>query len=31
MVVRQSKYGPFWGCTRYPECKHIEKVVKRTR
>jgi hypothetical protein len=31
MVVRQGKYGTFWGCTRFPECKHIEKIVRRAR
>ena len=20
MVLRQSRYGPFWGCTKWPEC-----------
>jgi len=21
MVLRESKYGPFYGCTQYPQCK----------
>ena len=25
MVRRTSKYGPFFGCSSYPKCKHIEK------
>jgi KaiC/GvpD/RAD55 family RecA-like ATPase len=31
MVVRQGKYGTFWGCTRYPACKHTEHISKRAR
>jgi DNA topoisomerase-1 len=26
MVKRTSKRGPFWGCSRYPECTHIEPI-----
>jgi hypothetical protein len=26
MIVRQGKYGTFWGCTRYPACKHTENI-----
>ena len=29
MVVRQSKYGTFWGCARYPACKYTENIPKR--
>ena len=25
LVVRQSRYGEFVGCSRYPECKYIKK------
>lgn len=25
MVVREGKYGKFWGCTGYPDCDHTEK------
>lgn len=21
MVLRQSRFGPFWGCSRFPACK----------
>lgn len=24
MILREGKYGKFWGCTGYPECKHSE-------
>jgi len=26
MVRRSGKYGPFWGCSGYPECRHTEKI-----
>ena len=26
MKIRTGKYGKFWGCTGYPDCKHIEKL-----
>ncbi len=25
MVLREGKYGKFWGCTGYPDCKNTEK------
>lgn len=25
MKLRKGPYGQFWGCTNYPNCKHIEK------
>jgi len=28
LVYRTGKYGPFLGCSGYPNCKHIEKVSK---
>ncbi len=28
MTLRQSRYGPFWGCTRYPECKGTLPLVQ---
>ena len=28
MHSRQGKYGPFLGCSGYPECKHIERPGK---
>ena len=30
MMVRRGKFGYFLGCSRYPECKHIEKIEKKT-
>jgi len=26
MVRRKGKHGPFFGCTGYPECKHLENI-----
>lgn len=26
MILRQSIYGKFWGCSGYPKCKTIEKL-----
>jgi DNA topoisomerase-1 len=26
MVVRHSRRGPFLGCSRYPECKHLQPL-----
>ena len=26
MKLREGEYGPFWGCTDYPECRHTEKA-----
>lgn len=26
MKLRKGPYGSFWGCTGYPNCKHIEKI-----
>ena len=30
LEVKRGRFGPFVGCTKYPECKHIEKVVRST-
>ena len=30
LKVRRGKFGYFLGCDRYPECKHIEKIEKKT-
>jgi len=27
MRLRPGKYGEFYGCSRYPRCKHTEKSV----
>ena len=26
MVQRNGKYGAFWGCTRYPECRGTRRT-----
>lgn len=26
MVLRQGKYGPFFGCSTYPKCKNIKNI-----
>jgi DNA helicase IV len=26
MVIRNGKYGAFWGCSAFPMCDGIEKV-----
>ncbi|HQJ25361.1 MAG TPA: topoisomerase DNA-binding C4 zinc finger domain-containing protein, partial [Bacillota bacterium] len=28
LVVRRSRFGPFVGCSGYPECKYIKKKQK---
>jgi DNA topoisomerase-1 len=28
MVVRRGRFGPFFACTGYPECKTIQSVPK---
>lgn len=30
LVVRRGKFGHFLGCSRYPNCKHLEKIEKKT-
>jgi DNA topoisomerase-1 len=30
MKLKQGRYGMFWGCTNYPECKNTEKLIKDT-
>ena len=25
LVARTSKFGPFFGCSSYPKCRHVEK------
>lgn len=27
LVKRQGKYGEFWGCSRFPACRHTRRVV----
>lgn len=26
MLLRRGKYGQFYGCSNYPECKYTEKI-----
>ena len=28
LAIRKGKYGAFWGCTGYPNCKHIQSFKK---
>nr|NIT13323.1 type I DNA topoisomerase [Candidatus Dadabacteria bacterium] len=28
MVIRQSRYGKFYGCSGYPSCKNIKRIQK---
>lgn len=30
LVVKRGRFGMFLGCSRYPDCKHIEKIEKKT-
>ncbi|HPC85701.1 MAG TPA: topoisomerase DNA-binding C4 zinc finger domain-containing protein, partial [Smithellaceae bacterium] len=30
MAVKRGRYGPFLGCTGYPECKNIKKIPKKS-
>lgn len=30
MTVKRSRFGPFLGCTRYPECKGTKPLAKKT-
>lgn len=31
LVKKKGKYGVFLGCTNYPSCKYMEKIVKEKR
>jgi len=31
MVLRRSRYGAFYGCSAYPECKNIRKTAKEKK
>jgi DNA topoisomerase-1 len=31
MALRRSRYGAFYGCSNYPECKNIRKTAKEKR
>jgi ssDNA-binding Zn-finger/Zn-ribbon topoisomerase 1 len=26
MVIRNGKYGAFWGCSAYPMCEGLQKI-----
>ena len=28
LVIKRGRYGKFIGCSNYPECKHMEPLVK---
>jgi DNA topoisomerase-1 len=28
LILRKSKYGEFWGCSKYPECKYVQHKHK---
>jgi DNA topoisomerase-1 len=30
MVLKRSRFGQFWACSRYPECKGTRKLVTAT-
>ena len=30
MAMKRGRFGPFLGCTGYPECKNIRRVSKKT-
>jgi len=30
MVVKRGRFGPFLSCSKYPECKTIKKIEKKT-
>jgi DNA topoisomerase-1 len=30
MTLKRGRYGPFLGCTGYPECRNIRKISKKT-
>jgi DNA topoisomerase-1 len=30
MMVKRGRFGPFLSCSRYPECKTIKKIEKKT-
>lgn len=31
MVVKQGRYGGFWGCERFPDCRYTESITRRRR
>ena len=31
MVIKRGRYGQFWACSNYPECKTIESLKKKAK
>ncbi|MGA2116026.1 MAG: topoisomerase DNA-binding C4 zinc finger domain-containing protein [Bryobacteraceae bacterium] len=31
MVIREGRYGYFWGCTRYPSCQETKQLTSEQR
>lgn len=31
MVIKKGRYGPFWACSRYPECKTIVPLKEKPK
>lgn len=31
LILRNGKYGPFYGCSNFPECRHTEKIFDNHR
>ena len=31
LIKKRGKYGYFLGCTNYPVCNYMEKIVKKKR
>ncbi|OPX93691.1 MAG: DNA topoisomerase I [Pelotomaculum sp. PtaB.Bin104] len=31
MIVRQGRFGVFWGCSLYPACRHAENISRSKR
>ena len=29
LIRKRGKYGYFLGCTNFPKCNHMEKIIKR--
>lgn len=31
MVIKKGRYGPFWACSKYPECKTIVPLKEKAK
>ena len=31
MVIKKGRYGPFWACSKYPECKTIVSLKEKAK